>query len=762
MTLLYFAGLRLDHTDADRAVETDADWPLRMAARPPIVVRGFDRAGNPVSHIRAGERITTGVLTAAASLPGYDPMDIRYFWLIPARDHQGNAITATVLQRNNANQLFPPPFSFRPQAIIPAPDGRLFCLAAPVGYHDYGFGWFIDYLRVYRRGGGWIRDFPELHGGQIHDLKFDPDGNIFVVGDEVGVNRESFRKYNSAGVLQWSVSFADYNREIITGTFDPPMRGIATTLDRADDGSWYVSYIVSYASTYGGRLQTFFFLAKVAAEGSITWVRLFYRSGATEWKSDASRFTVTLKALGDRVALFSRNGSFGRLGIGQTSGSYVESTMATLGDFTNGYVFTEDGDYVSALITMTVDSQFAACVMRYANERLYVFGERYLKNPQVYPLRELRIYYKDLTLLSVSTTTFLPTDAMAVDNDGTMFRGRRVLTGYGPGTLGAETRSVVCAQHFDAVDSAGDPVWAGLAATAQLGVNAYGKLWRDYGWNLTDPPWEIDPATPAQYQQFHDTFAAYTTAHGATASGDYITVAGGWSFQPATDFWLPAADIAIAYNTPTPALALPVFLRLPELVGARYAAVPALALRMGLRLPVLRREYVGAAVAAVHRLTLAGLEWPFSTLIVRKTAFEVTLDAICPAVSEALISAVLAFTDPAIAVWSGVRFRDGAEQLEPMLTFPLTGLRYDRGGRSWSVSLQGQWTPSGIPARTRAITGVVQAATQSGRRTWMAALPDIFLNPGDTATWEGNSLPVGEVDYLISPLQAQMTVREAA
>jgi hypothetical protein len=47
-------------------------------------------------------------------------------------------------------------------------------------------------------------------------------------------------------------------------------------------------------------------------------------------------------------------------------------------------------------------------------------------------------------------------------------------------------------------------------------------------------------------------------------------------------------------------------------------------------------------------------------------------------------------------------------------------------------------------------------------RTWSSPLPDIFLNPGDTAVVGALSFTVGSVDYLISPTEARMTVGEAA
>jgi hypothetical protein len=45
-------------------------------------------------------------------------------------------------------------------------------------------------------------------------------------------------------------------------------------------------------------------------------------------------------------------------------------------------------------------------------------------------------------------------------------------------------------------------------------------------------------------------------------------------------------------------------------------------------------------------------------------------------------------------------------------------------------------------------------------RSWSSPLPDIFLNPGDTAAAGANSFTVGAVEYLIGPNEARMTVGE--
>jgi hypothetical protein len=66
--IIYFAGSRLDHGDADQTSTTEADALARRTASPPVVVRGYDSAGNPIARIRAGTRIDDAVEIAAADV----------------------------------------------------------------------------------------------------------------------------------------------------------------------------------------------------------------------------------------------------------------------------------------------------------------------------------------------------------------------------------------------------------------------------------------------------------------------------------------------------------------------------------------------------------------------------------------------------------------------------------------------------------------------------------------------------------------------
>jgi hypothetical protein len=844
VTVIFFAGPRLDHGDADLSSGNEADYLERRDARPPVVVRGYGVSGHPVSVIRAGERVEDATLATAKDLEayGFDPISLSKYWLFPARDAYGNATTGASQKYNTPGQLtsgsdnqgFAPPFSFRPHAVLPMPNGWLFCLAAPLpntwdlalGGRSAQFqfsGVFREYYRVYRRNGDWVQDFPDLHGAPIHDVHWDDDGNCFVAGDEVGEERYSFRKYNSAYELQWSVSFKDYwplstvavrtaQRDFERGRAQFGQRRASVRIEPAGDGSFYVLSEIAVtngymrgAFRYYRRKKQFTQISKVSAAGALVWTRLLETTVAF---GEPTRNRFTCKALGAQFFVFFREEVPVRYSVGESGGDYSwdkfmqvfkedqQWTYQELFDYyyedrlvpqngmkigadgtLNGFLFPSSSVLISSVTTsqgVVLESriypnQLLNCVMRYADERMTVWSRRIQllgSAGEIYniPPRFIKyVFFKDLTLLSEDeTASFNHLDAVAIAEDGSIYRGTRDLKVYPQAFQGIFVfpPDVIVAMHFKAVDADGNSLWDGITATAQLGLNSYGKLWRDLGrWRIVSDEPRAGGLTPdaalIPYQTAHDDFAVFTNAHGALTSGDFVALSG---FQSSDDFWLPATDIVIAYDSPPPALALPVFLKRPLLIGPVNSLPPGLALPLGLGMPVLRREYVGPPLPQVYRLTLGNLELPFSTLIVRKTTFEVTVSAVCPAASEALVAAVIARDTETLTVWRGVKFLDGTEQRERMIGGAPIDIRYDRGARSGSLTLSLRLTPAGMAARSRTLAAV----SRRDARAWSSPLPDIFLNPGDTAVVGAFSFTVGSVDYLINPNEARMTVGEAA
>jgi hypothetical protein len=816
VTVIFFAGPRLDHGPV-LGGRINFDF-APAATPPPIVVRGYGVTGYPVSLIRAGQRVDDAVEKTTEELAsfGFDPASQRTYWVFPARDARGN-VTSGFSQwigtATDSGERLKPPFSFQPHAVIPMPNGWLFCTSAPLGgVQDLALGFgsvryqysgvFRQYYRVYRRNGDWVQDFPDLHGAPIQDAYWDGGGNCFVAGDEVGEERYSFRKYNSAYELQWSVSFSDYwplsteatrttQTDFNNGRAQFDHRRASVKIEPAPDGSFFVLSEVSLTNgymfgnfRYYTRAKAFFLIARVSASGETLWVRVAQRSEGIYADSgppsgEPQRESFSCRALPThQFVVFFVNRPPIRYSVGIVGGDYlwdrqyqvtapnpeqVQDGLLDLINWQNGLVINGDGSWSGHLFphqakvlndgSTLFPKTFTRCIMRYADERLTVWSRRirwggeFGDEHNVDPEYVRHVFYQDLTLLSAEEIPpFDHLEAVAVAEDRTVYRGARVAkvyeNAYLPNT--SQVRNVLVAMHFTAEDVAGDPVWDGITATARLGVTLAGRVWR-----------EID----ANLQAAHDDFVVHTTAHGGSASGDLIRLTGGTDDlgQGRGDFWLPATAIAIAYDSPPPALALPVFLKRPNLLGPVNTLPPGLPLPFALGAPLIRREYVGALARQIYRLTLGDLEIPFSTLIARKTAFEVTVIAICPAASEPLVAAIVARDGDTLTVWRGVRFPDGSEQLEPMLRGALAGIRYDRGARSGSITLDVRQEPSASKARTRTLAAV----SRRDRRSWSSPLPDIFLNPGDTVAVGALSFTAGAVEYLINPNEARMTVGEA-
>jgi hypothetical protein len=131
---------------------------------------------------------------------------------------------------------------------------------------------------------------------------------------------------------------------------------------------------------------------------------------------------------------------------------------------------------------------------------------------------------------------------------------------------------------------------------------------------------------------------------------------------------------------------------------------------------------------------------------------------VCPALPDATVATLLAANDP-LSLYFGVQLPSG-EQLEPWLSVPLTGITHDQGGRSGAVTLKAVAIPDAHAGRIRSMPRRYTTQTRDGLRTWVGPV-DLFLRPGDTVTQGAESWIVGQIDVLINPLDATMTVREA-
>ena len=75
-------------------------------------------------------------------------------------------------------------------------------------------------------------------------------------------------------------------------------------------------------------------------------------------------------------------------------------------------------------------------------------------------------------------------------------------------------------------------------------------------------------------------------------------------------------------------------------------------------------------------------------------------------------------------------------------------MRIDEGGRNQSITLQGHKTETFTP-KTIDLQDVVYLSNDQGMYRYRCAAPDMFLNPGDTAKYEGVSITVGQITNFV-------------
>jgi hypothetical protein len=230
------------------------------------------------------------------------------------------------------------------------------------------------------------------------------------------------------------------------------------------------------------------------------------------------------------------------------------------------------------------------------------------------------------------------------------------------------------------------------------------------------------------------------------------------------DSWTPVAHVALVPDGPIPALRLSLALYPPMTIGDTYTSVAGIALALSFATPTLRREYAGALrLPDVYTLTIEGetdLALPLASIQCRRNTTSTTITAVVPSATAAIISEILARDGEDLVIRRGVRFFDGSSMVDEMFRSPLSGIRFDVGARSGSVTLSGSLSAGASISRPRTLRGISYRAMSGGLRRVRCAV-DTYLSPGDVALLGGSeTMVVAEMTYSITPSSAMMEVSE--
>jgi hypothetical protein len=104
----------------------------------------------------------------------------------------------------------------------------------------------------------------------------------------------------------------------------------------------------------------------------------------------------------------------------------------------------------------------------------------------------------------------------------------------------------------------------------------------------------------------------------------------------------------------------------------------------------------------------------------------------------------------------------GIETLrEELVRAPLYSVRHDRGTDSQSVVLVGYKTMPAGAGRAGLQNVTTLSLMADGRRRYRTALPDFYLRPGMTASYDGVDIEVGDINVVVGEVNQYMDVVEA-
>lgn len=700
--IIYFCG-RLDH----------------RAATDPVVIRGYDLAGNLLLSIRYG---AIPVTTESYVLSGFTRYRLRF----PAvRASDGTAITA---MRDVSDPVAGKPMVF-PERMAAGTQGHIYVLSSSLEAiinetTNESALLYVDQVRKYDRQ-GYRRPFPShIHNGTVRAIATDSAGNVYIGGDEdASEDHYILHKYDQDGTWIWSVSRSET-------TVTPYQMDSVFSIAIDASGNVYAGG----GRPYGGGL-----LRKYNSSGVLQWTQ---RPAARPFyvaldEVSGSVFTSSAEYQGGYFLTDNYYVPWGVLGgwIGSLPvpelvtwfcDPYAQSTFFNILQWGMA-----DGDYV-----VGVQSGLAP-IIKYVGTTLYALC--IWEGTSQFKINNYKKYDTDLTLLDDDERLATSFDA---DTSG---------NGFFAGKRKTFTGDSYALWHFPTLDSTGNGLWEGITATQADGVfENDGQHWGNRDWG--------SPSANAIYQALYASLE-YTTGYGTLSAPDYpASVAGDW--------WIPY-QVCVVESLQTASLPIPISLAPATTIGDLYSHASPLALVFAISPPSWIREFLGAfPPPTTYRCYLTGtpdLTLPMSSFQCRRSLDGLTqLTVVIPADGMALMDAIAARVAGDLVIFRGMRIPPSAvDQFDEMLRVSFSSVRYDMGTTRASLSITGERETTSGDSRTRTLRGVSYINQDGNRVRRVRCEVDTWLRPGDVAALgAGETLNVQEIVYWVSPQSAFMEVVE--
>ncbi|MBT11364.1 MAG: hypothetical protein CMI02_04935 [Oceanospirillaceae bacterium] len=163
------------------------------------------------------------------------------------------------------------------------------------------------------------------------------------------------------------------------------------------------------------------------------------------------------------------------------------------------------------------------------------------------------------------------------------------------------------------------------------------------------------------------------------------------------------------------------------------------------------------SVQRVYLMTITAGDSGLDDLVVPLSSWQATsqagarssyLQGVVPAAVD-LIDGIAQRQSGKLVIHTGYRFSDGSVRTEELLKSNFDTFRFDRGPRSFSVTVSGYLSDIQLSTGTRTVTGIRSISMTNGRRRVRCDI-DFFLKPGMTVIAEDQTFVAGFINYYVS------------